>query len=110
MTMQYDEDASDGDRLIKWLNNTTDITPHRTTPAEVGVVLHKNECQTKPRNEDTQHRTMEPPRQTTHLLRQVNESAPDNPQTHLSPIRKPNRGRHMTMVWYYKALTLNEDL
>ncbi|KAF9502597.1 hypothetical protein BS47DRAFT_1370157 [Hydnum rufescens UP504] len=44
--MQYDEDTGDGDGPIERLNDTTpndtaDITPHRTTPTEAGVVLHK---------------------------------------------------------------------
>ncbi|KAF9505151.1 hypothetical protein BS47DRAFT_1368298 [Hydnum rufescens UP504] len=98
--MQYNKDASDGDGPIKRLNDTmpndtADITPHRTTrPAKrmsakqnPGTRMHD----TGPRN----------PPDKPHTCRSgcvVNESAPDNPQTHLSPVRKPDRGRHATAV------------
>ncbi|KAF9503291.1 hypothetical protein BS47DRAFT_1369643 [Hydnum rufescens UP504] len=143
--MAWSQDASDGDRPIERLNDTTpndtaDITPHRTTPASAGVVLHKviclkyiqqdedppnepppandnapetkatnaprqkNERQTKPRNEDTLTQDDGTP-QTNHTPASSGliESAPDNLQTHLSPVRKFDRGRHTTAVWYYKA-------
>ncbi|KAF9502702.1 hypothetical protein BS47DRAFT_1464673 [Hydnum rufescens UP504] len=130
MPAQYDEDG-----LIERLNDTADITPHRTTPASAGVVLHKVSYRLKyiqqdedPPNEPPPLQMTMPPRneshkrappkerapnktqergrmtqdhgtpQTNHTPAEagVNESTPDNPQTHLSPVRKPDRGRHVT--------------
>ncbi|KAF9512202.1 hypothetical protein BS47DRAFT_1363349 [Hydnum rufescens UP504] len=48
----------------------------------------KNERQTN-QNEDARHRTTEPPDKPHTRFGGLNESVPDNPQTHLSPVRNP---------------------
>ncbi|KAF9514867.1 hypothetical protein BS47DRAFT_1361428 [Hydnum rufescens UP504] len=70
------------------------MTTPRKTKATNAPRQRTNAKQTQERGRTTQdHGT---PRQTTHPLWRVNESMPNNPPTHLSPVRKPDRGRHTT--------------
>ncbi|KAF9503353.1 hypothetical protein BS47DRAFT_1369591 [Hydnum rufescens UP504] len=109
--MAWSQDASDGDGLIEQAqrptpNNTTAITP--TEPHPLRRVwfyishkraLPKERAQTKPRTRMHDTRTMEPPDKHTPAsavsrLTSPRPTTPNPPE----PIRKPDRGRHATVV------------
>ncbi|KAF9518447.1 hypothetical protein BS47DRAFT_1358943 [Hydnum rufescens UP504] len=134
MTTQYDEDASNGDGPIEWLNDTTpndtaDIMPTEPHPPQ-WVWFYISKMKT--------HRMNPPPQMTTPLRNESHKCALPKEQ---APNKTQERGRmtqdHRTprqtthppkrfleegmrpqyervphllgWVWYYKALALNED-